>query len=155
MWKYILIFMVVTDEERRKEMKKWFFAIAMLLAACLVPMFGVEAATQSSDTMILEWKANKVWVDNGELLVRGTFTNKRNDLMITKLDEFVIQVTFTKPDGSKYQFVGPIKKKPMLRLPAGASKTVTLNFGKFDGTWRDWVSTEVYTFTYNDSSARW
>lgn len=136
-------------------MKRWFFSLAMLLAACLIPVFGTEAATQSSDSMILEWKASKAWVDNGELLVRGTFTNKRNDLMVTKLDEFVIQVTFTKADGTKYQFVGPITKKPMLRLPAGASKTVTLNFGRFDGTWRDWVSTESYIFTYNDSSARW
>lgn len=136
-------------------MKKWLMVLAVIFAACLIPAFGAQAATQSSDTMILDWKAQKAWVDNGELLVRGTFTNKRNDLLITKLDDFVIQITFTKSDGSKYQFVGPITKKPMLRLPAGKSKTVTLNFGKFDGTWRDWVSTESYVFTYNDSSARW
>jgi len=136
-------------------MKKWFFALAVLLAACVLPAWCAEASTKSSDTMILDWKAGKAWVDNGELLVRGTFTNKRNDLLITKLDDFHIQITFTRADGSKYRYEAQIKKKPMLRLPAGQSKTVTLNFGKFEDDWRDWVSTGIYVFTYNDSSAKW
>ena len=53
-------------------MKKWFLAILLLLTSCLIPAFTASAATQSSDTMIMEWTAQRVWIDKGELLMRGT-----------------------------------------------------------------------------------
>lgn len=83
---------------KRKEgtMKKWFLAILLLLTSCLIPAFTASAATQSSDTMIMEWTAQRVWVDKGELLMRGTFKNKRSDLSITKVNEFTTQITFTR-----------------------------------------------------------
>ena len=135
-------------------MKKWFLAILLLLTSCLIPAVTASAATQSSDSMIMEWTAQRVWVDQGELLMRGTFKNKRGDLSITKVNEFTTQITFTRSDGSKYQFVGTPKKIPLVKIGGNGSRQVTLNLGKFDDTWKDWVSTEYVTFTYIDSS-RW
>ena len=135
-------------------MKKWFLSILLLLTACLIPSFSASAATQSSDTMIMEWTPQKVWVDKGELLMRGTFKNKRGDLSITKVNEFTTQITFTRSDGTKYQFVGTPKKMPLVKISGNGSRQVTLNLGKFDDTWKDWVATEFVTFTYIDSS-RW
>ena len=86
--------------------------------------------------------------------MRGTFKNKRGDLSITKVNEFTTQITFTRSDGSKYQFVGTPKKIPLVKIGGNGSRQVTLNLGKFDDTWKDWVSTEYVTFTYIDSS-RW
>lgn len=45
------------------------------------------AAEHSADTMILDWRTEKVWMEHGELCVRGTFYNRRSDLTVTKLDE--------------------------------------------------------------------
>lgn len=136
-------------------MRKWYLAIFFVLAAAFLPMIGARAAAvTSSDTMILEWSASKVWTDKGELCVRGTFVNKRSDLSITKVNDFEIRINFTRADGSRYQFVGHPKKIPMVKLSAGASRTVTLNFGPFDDTWKDWVTTENYVFSYI-SAKRW
>lgn len=137
-------------------MKKCILAVVLFfITLFLCPAFSASAAQRSSDSMILDWQASKAWVDHGELLVRGTFTNKRNDLLITKLEDFTIQMMFTRADGSRYQYIGAIQKRPMLRLPAGKSKTVTLNFGPFTDDWKSWVATETYTFTYNDVSTKW
>lgn len=134
-------------------MKKWFFVILVLLLGCFAS-FNVSAATQSSDTMIMEWTPQKVWVDKGELLMRGTFKNKRGDLSITKVNQFTTKINFTRSDGSKYQFVGTPTKMPLVKISGNGSRQVTLNLGKFDDTWKDWVATEFVTFTYIDSS-RW
>ncbi len=129
-------------------MKKWIWAYVLVLLACLFPLCPSHAASQSSDTMILEWRAEKVWVDKGNLCLRGTFTNRRSDLSITKVNDFVTKITFTREDGSKYQFVGTPAKMPLMKISANGSRTVTLNLGAFGDTWKDWVATEEYTFTY-------
>lgn len=113
-----------------------------------------EAAERSSDTMIMDWKTDRVWIDHGDLCVRGTFYNKRNDLTITKLNDMSIAVIFTQADGSKTTFVGKPKKLPMLKIPAMGSKTVTLNFGSYNGTWSKWNTEEEYDFTYING-AQW
>lgn len=136
-------------------MKKWLLALAVALFACLAPCFFASAASvRSSDTMILDWRTEKVWTDGGDLCVKGTFTNKRGDLTITKLNDFVMQITFTKDDGSKYQFICRPEKMPLVKIKANGRRTVTLNFGPFDGAWKDWVTTETYVFTYING-ARW
>lgn len=56
------------------EMKKLFLACLFLLGFCFLPFAHASAATQSSDTMILEWRAEKAWIDKGDLCLRGTFT---------------------------------------------------------------------------------
>lgn len=134
-------------------MKKWFAVIvAVFLFLWLSP--GVQAAEISSDTMILDWSTNKVWLDKGNLCVRGTFYNKRSDLTITKLDDMSMRITFTKADGKKEVFTGKPQKLPMLKIPAGGSKAVTLNFGPYDGTWSSWNTEEEYDFSYIPGS-RW
>lgn len=140
-------------EGKEGKMKKWILVLLMGLF-CLIPAMYSSAAMQSSDSMILDWKAQKVWVDKGDLCVRGTFTNKRDDLSITKLNDFTIRINFTREDGTQYQFIGKAQKIPMVKLAAGKSRTVTMNFGPFDGEWKSWVSTEDYVFTYIYGS-RW
>lgn len=67
-------------------MRKWLLAFVVLIfSLCLSHMaFAVE---HSADTMILDWRTEKVWMEHGELCVRGTFYNRRSDLTVTKLDE--------------------------------------------------------------------
>ena len=110
-------------------MKKWFLAILLLLTSCLIPAFTASAATQSSDTMIMEWSSDKVWIDHGNLCVRGTFYNKRSDVTITKLNEIEMTIHFAQADGSVITFTGKPAKLPMLKIPARGSKSVTLNLG--------------------------
>ena len=129
-------------------MKKLFLACLFLLGLCFLPFAHASAATQSSDMMILEWRAEKAWIDKGDLCLRGTFTNKRKDLSITKIDQFVTEITFTRADGSKYQYVAMPTKMPLVKISAGGARTVTFNLGHFEDTWKDWVATEDYTFTY-------
>lgn len=131
-------------------MKKWIVAILLVLTACLIPALTANAATQSSDTMILDWTPKKVWVDKGDLIMRGYFYNQRSGVRITKVNEFTVKITFTRADGSKYQFIGKPKSIPFIKLGPYASKTVTFNFGKFDDTWKEWVADEDYVFTYID-----
>ena len=94
------------------------------------------------------------WMEHGELCVRGTFYNRRSDLTVTKLDEMILQITFTGTDGKTFQFIGRPKRLPMLKLPANGSKKVTFNFGPFAGEWKDWVTKEDYSFSYINGS-RW
>ena len=86
--------------------------------------------------------------------VRGTFYNRRSDLTVTKLDEMILQITFTGTDGKTFQFIGHPKRLPMLKLPANGSKKVTFNFGPFSGEWKDWATKEDYSFSYINGS-RW
>jgi len=79
-------------------------------------------------------------MEHGELCVRGTFYNRRSDLTVTKLDEMILQITFTGTDGKTFQFIGHPKRLPMLKLPANGSKKVTFNFGPFSGEWKDWAT---------------
>ena len=44
-------------------MKKIVLACLFLLGFCFLPFAHASAATQSSDTMILEWRAEKAWID--------------------------------------------------------------------------------------------
>lgn len=134
-------------------MKKWFAVIAaVFLFLWLSP--GAQAAEISSDTMILDWSTNKVWIDHGNLCVRGTFYNKRSDLTVTKLNSMTMKIIFTKSDGSKSEFSGKPVKLPMLKIGAGGSKAVTLNFGPYEGTWSSWNTDEYYEFSYIPGS-RW
>lgn len=94
------------------------------------------------------------WMDHGNLCVRGTFYNKRSDLTITKLNDMSMKITFTKADGSSEAFMGKPQKLPMLKILAGGSKTVTLNFGPYQGTWARWSTEQEYDFTYING-ARW
>ena len=65
-------------------MRKWLLAFAaLILSLCLSHM--AFAAEHSADTMILYWRTEKVWMEHGELCVRGTFYNRRSDLTVTKL----------------------------------------------------------------------
>ena len=48
-------------------MKKLLLACLFLLGFCFLPFAHASAATQSSDTMILEWRAEKAWIDKGDL----------------------------------------------------------------------------------------
>lgn len=84
----------------------------------------------------------------------GTFYNRRSDLTVTKLDEMILQITFTGTDGKTFQFIGHPKRLPMLKLPANGSKKVTFNFGPFSGEWKDWATKEDYSFSYINGS-RW
>lgn len=102
----------------------------------------------------LDWRTEKVWMEHGELCVRGTFYNRRSDLTVTKLDEMILQITFTGTDGKTFQFIGHPKRLPMLKLPANGSKKVTFNFGPFSGEWKDWATKEDYSFSYINGS-RW
>ena len=68
----------------------------------VIPHFAFAAET-SSDTMILEWNTYKVWKDGDNLCVSGEFKNLRNDLKITKLNDFTSIITFTHKDGTTYQ----------------------------------------------------
>ena len=140
-------------EERRGHMKKWILTLLAIFALFLIPAVA-DGAERSSDTMILDWSTDKVWMDHGNLCVRGTFYNKRSDLTITKLNDMSMKITFTKADGSSEVFMGKPQKLPMLKILAGGSKTVTLNFGPYQGTWARWSTEQEYDFTYING-ARW
>ena len=49
---------------------------------------------------------------------------KRGDLTITKLNDFVMQITFTKDDGSKYQFIGRPEKMPLVKIKANGGQSL-------------------------------
>lgn len=113
----------------------------------MIPSFAF-AAEVSSDKMILDWTTTKVWRSGDDLCVTGTFVNKRSDLKITKLNDFIMRVVFTDKDGVKKQFTGRPIKMPMCKIPAGGSRKMNFNFGKFDQEIHDWVTAQEYTFTY-------
>lgn len=133
-------------------MKKLFLIIAMLLLV-MCPSIG-SAAETSSDRMILEWTTNKVWVNNGELCVTGTFVNKRSDLTVTKLNDFVLILNYERADGTPAQFVGKPKKLPMCKVIPKSSKRINFNFGEFTDEVKNWVTSQNYVFTYING-ARW
>lgn len=109
----------------------------------------MHAAEVSSDKMILDWTTSKVWVNGGELCVTGTFVNKRSDLTITKLNDFIMRVTYTDKNGEQKQFTGRPVKFPLCKIPANGSRKLNLNFGKFaDESVGNWVTAQTYTFTY-------
>ena len=115
---------------------------------------SVHAAEQSSDPMVLEWTTTRVWISKGELCAAGQFVNHREDIMVTGLNAFTMEITFHRADGSSDTFVGSPKQLPLCRIPAGGTRRVTLNFGPFDGQWKSWTTQEVYTFSYVDEM-RW
>ena len=115
---------------------------------------SVHAAEQSSDPMVLEWTTTRVWISKGELCAAGQFVNHREDIMVTGLNAFTMEITFHRADGLSDTFVGSPKQLPLCRIPAGGTRRVTLNFGPFDGQWKSWTTQEVYTFSYVDEM-RW
>lgn len=115
---------------------------------------SVHAAEQSSDPMVLEWTTTRVWISKGELCAAGQFVNHREDIMVTGLNAFTMEITFHRADGSSDTFVGSPKQLPLCRIPAGGTRRVTLNFGPFDGQWKSWTTQEVYTFSYIDEMRR-
>lgn len=128
-------------------MKRIFLLVTLVLALMCPALAG--AAEVSSDKMILDWTTSKVWVNGGELCVSGTFVNKRSDLTITKLNDFVMRVSYTDKDGQAKQFVGKPVKLPMCKIGAGSSRKLNFNFGKFDSeAINNWLTTQTYTFTY-------
>lgn len=128
-------------------MKKVFLLLTLLLALMCPALAG--AAETSSDRMILDWTTSKVWVDGGDLCVTGTFVNKRSDLTITKLNDFVMRVTYIDKNGEKKQFTGRPVKFPLCKIAANGSRKLNLNFGRFaDDTVGNWVTSQMYTFTY-------
>ena len=133
-------------------MKKIIYALVMALA--LVSSSLCFAAEQSSDKMILDWKTNKVWVNDGELCVTGAFFNRRSDLTVTKLNNFVLILNYERADGTKAQFVGNPKKLPMCKVMPNQSRRLNFNFGKFKDTIKNWSTAQEYVFTYING-ARW
>ena len=115
---------------------------------------SVHAAEQSSDPMVLEWTTTRVWISKGELCAAGQFVNHREDIMVTGLNAFTMEITFHRADGSSDTFVGSPKQLPLCRIPAGGTRRGTLNFGPFDGQWKSWTTQEVYTFSYIDEMRR-
>lgn len=125
-------------------MKKIYLLLLLLI---MIPSFAF-AAEVSSDKMILDWTTTKVWRSGEDLCVTGTFVNKRSDLTITKLNDFIMRVVFTDKDGSKKQFTGRPIKIPICKIPANGYRKMNFNFGKFDHEINDWVTAQEYTFSY-------
>lgn len=123
--------------------------ILYLLIILVLPM-GCYAAEVSSDKMIMEWTSSKVWINKGELLVMGSFINKRDDLTITKINYVDMKFIFQRQDGSTYIYQAKPKKIPFCRLPAGGRKKFTLNFGKYEDSWSKWVTNAEVVFTYKE-----
>ena len=110
--------------------------IIFLLLIMIFPTVSFAAET-SSDTMILEWKTYKVWKDGENLCMSGEFENLRNDLKITRLNNFTAIITFMNNDGTSYQYIGQPEKMPMCKIAPNSKKRITFNLGKFDGNWTD------------------
>lgn len=128
-------------------MKRIFMLLTLILALMCPALAG--ASEVSSDKMILDWTTSRVWVNGGELCVTGNFVNKRSDLTITKLNDFVMRVTYTDKNGEQKQFTGRPVKFPLCKIPARGSRKMNFNFGKFaDETVGNWVTAQTYTFTY-------
>ncbi|MDY4920099.1 MAG: hypothetical protein SO119_03375 [Phascolarctobacterium sp.] len=121
--------------------------LAGLLICLLCPSLALAAET-SSDKMILDWTTTKVWVSGESLCVSGTFVNKRSDLTITKLNDFLLRLRYTDKDGKEQVFEGRPVKLPLCKIPASSSKKLNLVFGKFDSEIHNWVTTQSYQFTY-------
>lgn len=127
-------------------MKKTFLFFVLVLLMSIANI--MHAAEISSDKMILEWNTAKVWISGGNLCVNGTMTNKRDDLTITKLNGFVMRISFTDENGKPQVFTGRPIKLPICKIAANASKKMTFNFGKYDHSINNWVTSQEYTFSY-------
>lgn len=90
-----------------------FFALLLVLCA------GGKgfAAEVSDDPMMLEWTTTKVWISGGELCVSGIFENRRDDITVTALNDFTMQITFTRVDGTTYQSSAHRSVCPCARFP--------------------------------------
>ena len=106
------------------------------------------AAESSSDSMILGWKTYKVWKVNEDLCITGEFENLRDDLKITKLNDFIAIITFKDNDGNSYQYIGKPKKLPICKIAPNSKKNITFNLGKFEGVWNSWNVEAMYNFSY-------
>lgn len=126
-------------------LKKHIYIIFLLL---LVFPTITYASERSSDTMILEWKTYKVWKDDEDLCITGEFENLRDDLKITKLNNFTAIITFKDNDGNSYQYIGKPEKLPICKIAPNSKKHITFNLGKFDGIWSSWNVETMYNFSY-------
>ena len=122
-------------------------SLAFLVLIMVIPNL-MHASEISNDKMILEWNTSKVWISRENLCVNGTMTNKRDDLTITKLNDFEIRISFTDEDGQKRIFTGKPLNLPICKIAANASRKLSFNFGKYDHSIKDWVTSQEYTFTY-------
>ncbi|MDY6350826.1 MAG: hypothetical protein SPL62_10080 [Selenomonas sp.] len=134
-------------------MKKWVLAVLFAAVCLFVPQLA-SASEVSSDSMLMEFEAQKVWMDKGNLCVRGTFYNKQDDITITKLNDMELHILLQKKDGTEASVSKKPVKLPMLRIGGGGSKTVTLNLGPYDGNWDTWMVDSDCVFTYI-SGASW
>ena len=137
---------LTTLREKGGAMRRTFLLFILVLVMSISNI--MHAAEVSSDKMILEWNTSKVWISGENLCVNGTMTNKRDDLTITKLNDFVIRISFTDEDGQKRIFTGKPLKLPICKIAANASRKLSFNFGKYDHSIKDWVTSQEYTFTY-------
>ena len=133
-------------------MKKYFMTLVMTIAMIISSV--CMAAEISSDKMSLDWTTNKVWMVGDELCAQGTWVNKRADWRITEINDFTMQFVFTKDDGTKYVYIAKPKELPLCKIGQNGSKKITLNFGKFEGTWKKWVTKQDYTYSYQEGM-RW
>ncbi len=133
-------------------MKKLFYTL--LTSIMLISSSICFAAETSSDKMILDWTTNKVWVNDGELCVTGIFFNKRSDVAVTKLNEFLLVLNYERPDGTKAQFIGRPKKLPICKVMPNQSRKINFNFGEFQYNVKNWTTSEKYVFSYING-ARW
>ena len=133
-------------------MRKYFVAMVVLLVLTVSSI--CMAADLSNDKMSLDWTTNKVWMVGDELCAQGTFVNNRGDWRITEINDFTMEFVFTRHDGTKYVYVAKPKELPLCSIAPNGSKKITMNFGKFDGTWKKWVTRQEYTFSYQEGM-RW
>ena len=122
-------------------------SLAFLVLIMVIPNL-MHASEISNDKMILEWNTSKVWISGENLCVNGTMTNKRDDLTITKLNDFVIRISFTDENGQKQIFAGRPLKLPICKISANSSRKLNFNFGKYDHSIKDCITSQEYTFTY-------
>ncbi|EKU72238.1 hypothetical protein [Selenomonas sp. F0473] len=133
---------------------RFYRILLVILLLVLYPAGRGHAAEVSDDPMMLEWTTTKVWISGGELCASGIFENRRDDVTVTGLNNFTMQITFTRDDGTTHQFVGTPKRLPMCKVPAGEMKRLTFNFGSFDDRWKTWVTEQNYEFSYING-AKW
>lgn len=69
-------------------------------------------------------------------------------MVITKLNDFVINIKFIDNAGKKRVFSGKPVKIPFCRIIANGSRKVSFNFGKFDYSLNNWLTSQEYEFTY-------